>query len=302
MRMSEAPSIPAVTARGLARRYGATIALAGLDLDLPRGRVTALLGPNGAGKSTFVDLVLGRGRPDAGTLTVFGHASGSNAARARTGAMLQSAALSPQLTVREHVELHAGYYGDAYPLDVVLEVTGLAELADRRYGRLSGGQQRRTQFALAIVGQPELLVLDEPTVAMDAESRATLWSIVRGAAAEGAAVLLTTHLLEEAEALADDVALLAGGRLIAHGPPSEMRARVGHRRVRCITSLTTDALRRLPGVRDVQPAGRHRVLQTTAAEDTLRALLAADPRVGDLEVGGASLEDAIQDLVSKEAA
>ncbi len=300
--MNHESAAPAVSARGLARRYGATVALAALDLDLPRGRVTALLGPNGAGKSTFVDLVLGRGRPDAGTLAVFGAAAGSAAARARTGAMLQSAALAPQLTVREHVELHAGYYADAYPLDVVLEVTGLADLAERRYDRLSGGQQRRAQFALAIAGRPDLLVLDEPTVAMDADSRATLWSIVRGAAAEGAAVLLTTHLLEEAEALADDVALLAGGRLIAHGSPAEMRARVGHRRVRCTTSLPTDALRRLPGVRDVQAAGRHRVLHTTAAEDTLRALLAADARVADLEVGGASLEDAIQDLVAKEAA
>ena len=300
--MSPATFTPAVSARGLARRYGATTALAGLDLDLPRGRVTALLGPNGAGKSTFVDLVLGRGRPDAGTVAVFGHAAGSDAARARTGAMLQSAALAPQLTVREHLELHAGYYADAYSPDVVLEATGLGELAGRRYDRLSGGQQRRTQFALAIVGRPDLLVLDEPTVAMDADARAALWSIVRGAAAEGAAVLLTTHLLEEAEALADDVALLAGGRLIAHGAPAEMRARVGHRRVRCATALTTDALERLPGVRAVQAAGRHRVLQTVAAEDTLRALLAADARVADLEVGGASLEDAIQDLVAREAA
>jgi ABC-2 type transport system ATP-binding protein len=299
--MSLTPA-PAVVARGIARRYGATTALAGLDLELPRGRVTALLGPNGAGKSTFVDLVLGRDRPDGGTLVVFGHAPGSAAARARAGAMLQSAALAPQLTVREHLALHAGYYADAYETDVVLEVAGLADLAGRRYGRLSGGQQRRTQFALALVGRPDLLVLDEPTVAMDADSRAMLWSIVRGAAAEGAAVLLTTHLLEEAEALADDVALLAAGRLVAHGPPAEMRARVGHRRVRCTTSLPLEALRRLPGVRDVQPAGRHRVLQTTAAEDTLRALLAADPRVADLEVGGASLEDAIQDLISKEAA
>jgi ABC-2 type transport system ATP-binding protein len=300
--MDQTDSAAAVTARGLTRRYGAIAALDGLDLDLPAGRVTAVLGPNGAGKSTFVDLVLGRGRPDAGRLWVLGHAAGSPAARGRTGAMLQSASLAPQLTVREHVALHAGYYADAYPLDLVLEITGLAELADRRYGRLSGGQQRRTQFALAIVGRPDLLVLDEPTVAMDADARATLWSIVRGAAAEGAAVLLTTHLLEEAEALADDVALLAAGRLIAHGPPAEMRARVGHRRVRCATSLNHDALCRLPGVRDVQASGRHRVLQTIAAEDTLRALLAADPRVADLEVGGASLEDAIQDLVAKEAA
>jgi ABC-2 type transport system ATP-binding protein len=295
-------STPAVTARALTRRYGEVVALGGLDLELPRGRVTAVLGPNGAGKSTFVDLVLGRGRPDGGTLSVLGHAPGSRAARARTGAMLQSAALSPQLTVREHVALHAGYYADAYPLDAVLAVAGLEDVADRRYSQLSGGQQRRTQFALAICGRPDLLVLDEPTVALDADARSALWSVVRGAAAEGTAVLLTTHLLEEAEALADDVALLANGRLVAHGTPVEMRARVGHKRIRCTTSLPTAALNALPGVREVQPTGRHRVLQSIAPEATLRALLDADARVGDLEVTGASLEDAVLDLIRREAA
>jgi ABC-2 type transport system ATP-binding protein len=295
-------STPAVSARGLVRRYGDVTALAGLDLELPRGRVTAVLGPNGAGKSTFVDLVLGRGRPDGGTLSVLGHAPASRTARAGTGAMLQSAALASQLTVREHVELHAGYYADAYPVDVVLAVTGLEDVADRRYGRLSGGQQRRTQFALAICGRPDLLVLDEPTVALDVEARAALWSVVRGAADEGAAVLLTTHLLEEAEALADDVALLANGRLVAHGTPAEMRARVGHKRIRCATSLPSATLFALPGVRDVQPTGRHRVLQSIAPEDTLRALLAADERVRDVEVTGASLEDAVSDLIRREAA
>lgn len=300
--MTPAPDSPAVRARGLVRRYGDVTALAGLDLDLPRGRVTAVLGPNGAGKSTFVDLVLGRGRADGGTLDVLGHAPASRAARAGTGAMLQSAALASQLTVREHVELHAGYYADAYPVDVVLAVTGLEDVADRRYGRLSGGQQRRAQFALAICGRPELLVLDEPTVALDVEARATLWSVVRGAADEGAAVLLTTHLLEEAEALADDVALLANGRLVAHGTPAEMRSRVGHKRIRCTTSLPSATLIGLPGVRDVQPTGRHRVLQSVAPEDTLRALFAADDRVRDIEVTGASLEDAVSDLIRREAA
>ena len=294
-----------VQARGLVRRYGAVTALAGVDLDIQPGRVTTLLGPNGAGKSTLVGLVLGRLRADAGTLQVGGHAPGSLAARRLTGAMLQAAALAPQLTVREHVALQSGYYADtdpgARPLADTLALAGLQDLATRRYEALSGGQQRRVQFALALCGRPRVLVLDEPTAGLDADSRRALWQAVRALADEGAAVLLTTHLLDEADALADRVVLLAGGRVVAVGTPGEIRSRVAARSVRCLTALPLAQLRALPGVTAAEPRGRHVALRTLAAETTLRALLAADPSLAELEVTGTSLEDAVLDLLHKEA-
>jgi ABC-2 type transport system ATP-binding protein len=291
-----------VQARGLVRRYGAVTALAGLDLDIHPGRVTTLLGPNGAGKSTLVSLVLGRLRADAGTLQVAGQVPGSLAARRLTGAMLQAAALAPQLTVQEHVALHSGYYPGARPLAETLALAGLQDLATRRYEALSGGQQRRVQFALALCGRPRLLVLDEPTAALDAESRRALWQTVRGLADAGSAVLLTTHLLEEAEALSDRVLLLAGGRIVADGTPGEIRSRVAARWVRCVSTLPLPHLQALPGVVAATAEGRRVALRTGAAEATLRALLADDAGVADIEVTGTSLEDAVLDLLKKETA
>ena len=292
----------AIQARGLVRRYGATVALHGLDLDIHAGRVSTLLGPNGAGKSTLVGLVLGRLRADAGTLQVAGHAPGSLAARQLTGAMLQSAGLAPQLTVQEHVALHTRYYPAPRPLAETLALAGLQDLAARRYEALSGGQQRRVQFALALCGRPRLLVLDEPTAALDAESRRALWQTVRALADAGCAVLLTTHLLEEAEALSDRVLLLAGGRVVADGTPGDIRARVAARWVRCLSRLPLERLRALPGVHEAEARGRHVALRTRAPEATLRALLAEDDSVAELEVTGTSLEDAVLDLLKKEAA
>lgn len=294
--------LPAIRARGLVRRYGALTALAGLDLDIHAGRVTTLLGPNGAGKSTLVNLVLGRLRADAGTLQVAGHAPGSLAARRLTGAMLQTAALAPQLTVHEHVALHTHYYSGARAPAETLALAGLQPLATRRYEALSGGQQRRVQFALALCGRPRVLVLDEPSAGLDAESRRSLWQTVRALADEGSAVLLTTHLLEEAEALSDRVLLLAGGRPVADGTPGEIRARVAARSVRCLSQLPLERLLGLPGVTAAEPRGRHVALRTHAVEATLRALLAADETVAELEVTGMSLEDAVLDLLKQEAA
>jgi len=294
--------VAVVQARGLVRRYGAVTALAGLDLDIHPGRVTTLLGPNGAGKSTLVGLVLGRLRADAGTLAVAGHAPGSLAARRLTGAMLQAAGLAPQLTVQEHVALHSGYHPGARPLAETLALAGLQGLERRRYEALSGGQQRRVQFALAIAGRPRLLVLDEPTAALDAESRRALWQTVRALADEGSAVLLTTHLLEEAEALSDRVLLLAGGRVVADGTPGEIRGRVAARWVRGVSTLPLPQLRALPGVVAAEAEGRRVALRSTAAEATLRALLAADAAVAEIEVTGTRLEDAVLDLLKKETA
>lgn len=286
-----------IQARALVRRYGAVTALTGLDLDLHAGQVTTLLGPNGAGKSTFVNLVLGRLRADSGQLRVAGHVPGSWPARQATGAMLQSASLAPQLTVHEHVALHRGYYPAARPLAETLALAGLQDLAGRRYEALSGGQQRRVQFAVAVCGRPRVLVLDEPTAALDAESRRALWQTVRALADEGAAVLMTTHLLDEAQALSDRVVLLAGGRTVADGTPEQIRNRVAARTLRCLTALSAAQLAALPGVVSVDTHGRHPVMRSRAPESTLRALLAADATVSELEVTGTSLEEAVLDLL-----
>jgi ABC-2 type transport system ATP-binding protein len=292
----------AIDARQITLRYGRVAALSGVDLGVEHGRVTALLGPNGAGKSSFVDLVLGRSRPDAGHLSTLGAKPGSAAARAGSGVMLQSAALVGQLTVREHVELHAGYYPDPLPAADVLARTGLTQLAGRRYSTLSGGQQRRVQFAVAICGRPKLLVLDEPTVALDVESRRQCWNAIRDCAAAGGAVLLTTHLLDEAEALADRVVLLSKGRVLADGTPRAIRGHVSEQWIRCRTSLAAGDLASLPAVTSLVLADGRLTARSTAAETTLRALLALDSHVSELEVVRASLEEALDQLLSREAA
>jgi ABC-2 type transport system ATP-binding protein len=216
--------------------------------------------------------------------------------------MLQAAGLAPLLTVREHVALHSGYHPGARPLAETLALAGLQGLEGRRYEALSGGQQRCVQLALAIAGRPSLLVLDEPSAALDAESRRALWQTVRALADEGSAVLLTTHLLEEAEALSDRVLLLAGGRVVADGTPGEIRNRVAARWVRCVSGLPLPQLQALPGVVAATAEGRRMALRTVAAEATLRALLAADLAVADIEVTGTSLEDAVLDLLKTETA
>jgi len=300
--MNHANFPAAIEARGVSHRYGKVAALQDIDLRIERGAITALLGPNGAGKTTFVNLVLGRDRPDSGTITTLGAAPGSAAARAGSGVMLQSAALAAQLTVREHLRLFAGYYPASLPVAELLEMVGLEQQAQRRYGSLSGGQQRRVQFALALSGQPPLLVLDEPTVALDAESRRLTWAAIRARADAGAAVLLTTHLLEEAEALADRVVLLAGGRIIADAAPHAIKARVAEQRISCRSSLGLAEIGRLPAVIAASETEGRWLVRTTRAQRTLAAWLAKDPDLKDLEIARASLEEALEQLLQREAA
>lgn len=286
---------------GAVKRFGAVTALAGLDLEIAVGGVTALLGPNGAGKTTAIGLMLGRLRPDAGEALLFGRDPRDLGARQRIGVMLQSAGLPPQLTVMEQVMLFAGYYENAMPAAEAVTLAGLTGLERRRCSALSGGQQRRLQFALAIVGRPELLVLDEPSVGLDLEARRALWTTIRTLRDRGATVLLTTHHLEEAEALADRVVVIDKGRVRASGTVAEMKALVSGKSVRCVTSLSDAALAALPGVRSVSRAGRHVVLISEAGEATMRALLAADPTVTDLELSGVGLEAAFDALVADAA-
>ena len=205
------------------KRYGATTALDDLSLGLEAGRVTALLGSNGAGKTTAVRLLLGLTRPTSGTVTLFGLDPRSRQARQKTGVMLQVAKVPDTLRVREHVHLFCSYYPSPMTVDDALAAAGLTTVAEKKYGVLSGGQKQRVQFALAICGNPDLLFLDEPTVGLDVESRRAFWQEIRRLASRGRSIVLTTHYLEEAEALADRVVVISHGRIVADGTTHEVK-------------------------------------------------------------------------------
>lgn len=287
--------------RGVSKRYGGTLALDRVDLSLPAGQVLALLGPNGAGKSTAIGLLLGLLRPDTGSVDLMGGDPRQLASRRRVGLMLQSAGLSDTLRVGELLELTRSYYPEPRSVADCVALAGLDGLLGRRYGALSGGQQRRVQFALALCGRPDLLVLDEPTTGLDIEARLALWTAIREQVAAGCAVLLTTHYLEEAEALADRVAVLRGGRIIADGSVEEIRAHVSRRRVRCRSRLAPDAIATWPDVVSVVEAGGRLEIVAPTAEALVWRLLSEDPSLSDLEIERAGLAEAFVEL-TREAA
>jgi ABC-2 type transport system ATP-binding protein len=301
-RTKEAPGPEPATLAGAVKRYGAVTALAGVDLVVRRGEVLALLGPNGAGKTTAVQLLLGLLAPDAGTARIFGRDPRRPVARVRTGAMLQVSKVPETLRVREHLTLARSYYPAPLPLAELIALAGLAGLEERPFGKLSGGQRQRVLFALALAGGPELLVLDEPTAGLDVETRRSLWSAIRRVAGEGRTVLLTTHYLEEADALADRIVLLASGRIVAAGTPAEIKARAGGRRVRCVTALPLAEIAAWPEVIAARREGAATELSAAVAEPVVARLLARDPGLSGLEVSGAGLEEAFLTLTAPEPA
>jgi ABC-2 type transport system ATP-binding protein len=286
---------------GIHKRYGATTALAGIDLTVGGGELLALLGPNGAGKSTAIAAALGLIEPDAGEVRLFGQSPHAIGTRRQIGVMLQAASMPDTLKVGELLAQTRSCYAHPRSTGDCVQQAGLDGLMDRRYGRLSGGQQRRVQFALAICGRPRLLFLDEPTVGLDLDARASLWHSVRALVTEGCAVVLTTHYLEEAEALADRVAVLAGGRLVAAGSVQQIRARVTQRRIRCISALDASAIGTWPEVRSVCRDGERIEIVTDAAEAVVRQLLFEDSGVSELEVRRAGLAEAFVEI-TREAA
>ena len=290
--MTTAPVAELVT---VTKRFGHVVALDGLSLDVRRGELLAVLGPNGAGKTTAIALLLGLLRPAAGVVRLFGRAPGL-ATRRRLGVMMQDVSLAPELRVGEHIALVASYYASPLLVVDVMALTHTSMLANRPYGSLSGGQKRLVQFALALCGRPELLFLDEPTVGLDVEVRTLVWETMRRLRDAGTAIVLTTHYLEEAEALADRVAVLMKGGLMACGTVDDIRAVVDRKRVICRTRLAVDDLERWPGVETVMRQDGRTHLKVRSAEQTVRRLLADDPDVGDLEVHRAGLAEAFTEL------
>jgi ABC-2 type transport system ATP-binding protein len=292
------PNITAPIARldGVIKTYGRLTALDGADLQIRRGELLALLGPNGAGKTTAIALLLGLIRADSGKVELFGHDPQRIDARRRIGVMLQNAALPPTLRVGELLRLTASYYPSPRSLAETAELADISELLSRPYAKLSGGQQRSVQFALALCGRPELLFLDEPTVGMDIEIRQKLWAAIRQLIAEGCSVLLTTHYLEEAEALADRVCVMAHGRMIHEGTVEALRSRVSLKRIRCISALDVELVRSWQHVTDVRRDDERLHITTAEAETVVRRLLNADAQLSELEVQRAGLAEAFTEL------
>jgi len=277
-------------------------AVRGIDVSIPPGETVALLGPNGAGKSTTIDMLLGLARPDAGEISVFGRSPADAVAGGAVGAMLQTGELIRDLDVRELVTMVASLYPAPLGVDETLALCGIEDIAGRRTQKLSGGQTQRVRFAIALVSDPELLVLDEPTVAMDVESRRAFWETMRAFAARGKTVLFATHYLEEADAYADRVVLMAQGRIVADGPPTEIKGLVGSRTIRAtLPDVAPDALAALPGVTSAERRGEAVVLACADSDAAIRALLAAHPEARDIEIAGAGLEQAFVQLTGNGA-
>lgn len=267
---SEPNSTPVASLRKVTKRYGEQLALDALSLELHRGEIVALLGPNGAGKTTAVRLMLGLIAPTSGSVHVFGGDPRMHRVRANIGAMLQVARMPETLRVREYVDLFRSYYPRPLSDAQSLALGHLEEIKDRLFGDLSGGQKQRVLFALAACGDADLLFLDEPTTGMDIEARRTLWEQTRSLARRGKTVLLTTHYLEEADALAHRVIVLNGGKIVAQGTPEEIKRQVAGSKIRCITRLSEASLRAIPGVIDVTPDREAVVITTTDARSCRR--------------------------------
>jgi ABC-2 type transport system ATP-binding protein len=295
-----------ISLRGLVKSFkgpsGPIEAVRGVDIEIAVGETVALLGPNGAGKSTTIDMLLGLLEPDAGAVSVFGRTPSDAVAAGAVGGMLQTGSLIRDLTVRELVAMMAALYPAPLAIDEVLELTGTAEIAAQRTQKLSGGQTQRVRAAVALVSNPELLVLDEPTVAMDVEGRRAFWRVMREFAARGKTIVFATHYLEEADAYADRAVLMAHGRIVADGPTNEIKAMVGSRTLRAtLPGVELDVLERLAGVSAAERRGEAVVLTCSDSDAAIRALLAAHSAARDIEIVAAGLEQAFVALTGEDA-
>lgn len=285
----------------VSKNYGSVAALRNVSLNVHAGELVSVLGPNGAGKTTAIKLLLGLAGPTAGTVTVFGGDPRNPRNRLRTGAMLQVARVPETLRVKEHIDLFSSYYPKPLKLAETLAAAGLREIANRKFGDLSGGQRQRVLFALAICGDPDLVFLDEPTVGLDVEARRTLWEQIRKLVARGKTVLLTTHYLQEADALSDRIVLINKGRIIAEGTPTEIKSHTANRQIRCICSLPIAEVCAIPGVLEVHADREGFLISTACPDDVLRELFRCDQHLSGIEVISAGLEEAFLALTNVNA-
>jgi ABC-2 type transport system ATP-binding protein len=299
----EFPALDYAVARlhSVTKRYDANTALNNFSFEIHPGEIVSLLGPNGAGKTTAIRLLLGLISPTSGSVRVLGRDPRDSSARTRIGAMLQVAKVPENLRVREHVDLFRSYYPNPLPASEVFRIAGLQGIEDKFFGKLSGGQKQRVLFGLALCGDPDLVFLDEPTVGMDIEARRNLWEQIRLLSARGKSVLLTTHYLEEADALASRILVINKGSMVAQGTPAQIKNQVSGRRIRCVTQLSVTYVRGLPTVTDVVEDRDALVVTASEPESVLRAMFLRDETLRDLEVSSAALEDAFLALTKSEA-
>jgi ABC-2 type transport system ATP-binding protein len=286
---------------GASKRYGKTVALDGVDLQVHPGELLSVLGPNGAGKTTAISLLLGLSKPDSGEARLFGRSPRDVRARRQIGVMMQEVVLMPELHVRELVALTASYYPEPMAVDEALAISNTTALADRQYGKLSGGQKRQVQFAVALCGRPRLLFLDEPSAGLDIQAREWMWTTLRQLVAQGVSIVLTTHYLEEAEKLSNRVAVLAGGRFVAQGTVAQVRALVAFSHIKCATEMDVGEVRSWPNVSQATRNGPGLHIIARNAEGVVRRLLSADLNLASLEVHRAGLAEAFMELTQKEA-
>jgi ABC-2 type transport system ATP-binding protein len=291
--------VAGIEVRGLTKSFGAVEAVRGIDVSVDVGETVALLGPNGAGKSTTLDMVLGLQRPDAGDVRVFGEEPRHAVARGAVGAMLQTGQLIRDLSPRELLFQIASLYPKPLDVEETIDLVGIQGIANRRTQKLSGGETQRVRFALALVTNPDLLVLDEPTVALDVESRHAFWTTMREFASRGKTIVFATHYLEEADEYADRAILLAKGSVVADGPTTEIKAMVGLRTIRAtLPGVALELLEQLPGVVRAERRGEAVVLSCSDSDAAIRALLARFDEARDLEIHGADLEQAFLELTT----
>jgi ABC-2 type transport system ATP-binding protein len=290
---------PAVCLTGVTKRFGDIEAVRGIDLELGHGEVVAFLGPNGAGKTTTIDMVLGLSHPTTGVVQVLGMEPRAAIARGLVSAVMQTGGLLKDLTVRETVEYTASLFANTRPVDEVLANAGITGIADRRVQKCSGGEQQRLRFAMALLSDPALLLLDEPTTGMDVEGRRAFWSAIRADAAKGRTVLFATHYLEEADQYADRIVLVSKGLVVADGSGSEVKALASGRTVRATVDHPDESLTRalsaLGGVDSVEVRSDS-VLVHAKDSDAVARYLLTETRARDLEITAKGLEEAFLNL------
>jgi ABC-2 type transport system ATP-binding protein len=293
--------VPAVDLRGVTKDFGPVHAVRGIDLEIQAGEIVAFLGPNGAGKTTTIDMVLGLSKPTSGTAQVLGMEPRQAIAHGLVSAVMQTGGLIKDLSVRETVEYTASLFANTRPVEEVLENAGITGIADRKVAKCSGGEQQRLRFAMALLSDPALLLLDEPTTGMDVEGRRAFWSAIRADAARGRTVMFATHYLEEADAYADRIVLISQGRIVADGSGAQIKALASGRTIRAtLPGADTEALAALPGVTGIEVRGESVLVHTRDSDAVARHLLThTDAR--DLEITSQGLEDAFLSLTGEDA-
>jgi len=301
-RPASSKTLLAVDLTGVHKYFGHVHAVDGIDLEIASGEIVAILGPNGAGKTSTIDIILGLSQPSAGHVSVMGMQPRQAISRGLISAVMQTGGLLKDLTVSETVEYTGSLFASSQPVDEVLRGAGIADIADRRVGKCSGGEQQRLRFALALLSDPVLLVLDEPTTGMDVEGRRNFWATIRKDAEQGRTVLFATHYLEEADAYADRIVLLRHGRIVADGTSSEIKAMAAGRTVRAtLAGASEDMLRDVPGADTVEVRGDTVLVHSTDSDATARYLL-TETSAKDLEITARGIEDAFLALTGDDTA